>query len=250
MEKTPKSKCVIVVAYYLNDVLLLNFIREIFKEIRPNDIVIVFNRDFYGETYCHLTHLHSIKGSNRLLDMSGYFEGFLYAKNFLNYSNDSIIIFLNDSLPYKHPYNLIFRYSDRTLLECSKLKYFYCGIPSVLKTEIGYINYFSTYFIISNFKTIIFLSSEIQRNYSTYRRKINTFINLVFNDTWRPQVDSINLTHLLHKKKICVCLEMTLSSIALKENFFIEYQNYKIIKGFRFLIKVKNFVHKFYRKYY
>lgn len=236
--------CVVVVVYYIEDYSLMKLIHYILNKLRPDDVVIVFNRDFCIESDQHTNNLHFIKGSNKLFDISGYFEGFLFAKNELNYNNDGIVIFFNDSVLRKHPYRLIFHYIENNLLKLQRLEFFYSGIPSTAKTKVRSLKYFSTYFIITNFATIDFLSYEVLQKYKYYRRDMNKFIGLLFDYSWRPQIVSRNLIRLLHKKKRCVFFEMALSSIASKENFFIEYQKFRIIKFFRFLLMIKNFIRK------
>ena len=213
-------------------------------KIRPDDIIVVFNNKQPCEFEFSNCNYHPLIGTNKCLDMSAYYEGFLYANRNLEYSKTDIVVFLNDSILCKHPYKSLLNNFFKTVERYKMLPKFYCGIPSIVKNNEIKFKYLSTYFIVSNFYTINSFLNKIIGNYRFYRRKNKKFIQSIYKDSWRPQKEVGDLKSLLNKKKICVFFEMTLSEIASNGKFLVNYNDYMTIRGLRFLIKIKNFSKK------
>jgi hypothetical protein len=223
---------------------LPKLVRSIVGKLNPDHIVIVFNGKPIANKYNFDDNVHLINGSNRLLDMSAYYEGYLYADNILSYCPNDSIVFMNDSVFHKHPYNTILRFATNNILCNSKLDMFYCGIPSWVVNNGCRMKYYSTYFIISNFSTIKHISGKLLGSYRWHRKQTYAQIENIFDGSWRPKTQTSDLNNLLRKKKLCIFFEMTISSLSSMEGYQTDFKPHLLIKSLRFFLKAKNFLKK------
>lgn len=233
-----RKKFLVFVSYYCNADNILNIIDHLSQSVDIDDFVIVSNN--HDITFPSAAKV--IYGSNRLLDMSGYYEGYTYFLNSGQSSKSDIVIFANDSIYHKHS---IWALTVSASLLFNRFKLptsFYSGIPSeILGFDSAHYKYFSTYFFISDFFTIAECFNSIGNFYLRERKRIVPIIRGLPLSRWSPRTAVRSLDNVARLKRKCVTLEFIFSYYAIKKEIYLPLPLFSLARVIRFFIKVKNF---------
>lgn len=237
----------IFVSYYCNSHEIVCIINSLRKNIKLNGFIIVSN----NHEVIFPSGINVIYGSNRLLDMSGYFEGFDYADKNNQIKVNDVIIFANDSIYRKHSVLALSASIDQLLNKSKVPINFYAGVDGKILDPSGAdFKYFSTYFFVVDYSTAKNFISKVGSYFFSRRRKILRIIDSLPLDKWSPAMLDQTQKNIKKLKRKCVALEFIFSSYAHDHKIFYPLPYLFLIKSLRFFIKARNFMLNMFKLYF
>lgn len=231
----------VFVSYYCDLDESLSIINSLLQSVHVDDFIIVSNN--HKKSFDSTAKV--IYGSNRLLDMSGYYEGYNYFVKGGRSSGGDVVIFANDSIYLKHSIWALAVSVGRLFSRFKPPVAFYSGIPSDILVPDGvHYNYFSTYFFIADFCTVAECIKSIGKFYLRERRRIAPIINSLPLSRWSPNIATPSIKNIAKLKRKCVTLEFIFSFYALEKGIYLPLPLFGLVRILRFFIKAKNYINK------
>ena len=174
----------ILVQYYCSVEQIKNLVQDLEEEISFHSKVVINN----SEEDFDIDNVNVAKGTNKLMDMSGYYEGLNYLRKKNKTRENDIYLFANDSIYRKHSVYWLAKSAKKLITSSNLPNGFYAGVPSEIKEKDIFQKYYSTYFFIVDQISISIFIKNFKKIFLSNRSAITKLMKILPLENWRPRI--------------------------------------------------------------